>query len=81
MATTQIGNILGVTAVAGKDINGGDDLLAGWNDGALQASTSSIRTRLAAFNGALYTTAYLDSLTFNDMVYALRLADAPATIK
>lgn len=34
---------------------------------------NSMRTRLAAINGTYYTTARLDSMTDNDMVYALRV--------
>lgn len=44
------------------------------------ASVSSLRTRLAAINGALYTSAYLDTMTLNDMIYAVRLADDAAGI-
>lgn len=39
------------------------------------ASVSALRTRLAAINGALYTSAYLDTMTKNDMIYAIRLSD------
>lgn len=35
-------------------------------------SISAMRTRLAALNGAYYTTARLNNMTRNDMVYALR---------
>lgn len=42
--------------------------------------TAKMRTRLAAFNAALYTTAYLNTLTKNDLVYATRLADDAAGI-
>lgn len=44
------------------------------------ASANSLRTRLAAINGAYYTTAKLDQLTLNDMVYALRMLDDRTTI-
>lgn len=40
------------------------------------ASVNSLRTRLAALG---YTSARLDNMTRNDMVYALRLADDPTT--
>lgn len=39
------------------------------------ASVGALRTRLAAFNGTLYTTAKLNQMTKNDMVYALRIHD------
>lgn len=43
------------------------------------ASISSMRTRLLAIGG-VYTAAYLDTMTMNDMVYALRLSDDSAGI-
>lgn len=43
-------------------------------------SVNSLRTRLAAANGTYYTTARLDSLTLNDMVYAVRMIDDRTTI-
>lgn len=44
------------------------------------ASVSTMRTRLTAI-GAPYTTAgYLDTMTVNDMVYALRISDDAAGI-
>lgn len=43
-------------------------------------SVAAMRTRLAAANGTYYTSARLDSLTVNDMVWALRSIDDPATI-
>lgn len=35
-------------------------------------SVSAMRTRLAALDGTYYTTARLNNMTRNDMVYALR---------
>jgi hypothetical protein len=35
-------------------------------------SVSAMRTRLAAINGTYYTSARLDAMTENDMIYALR---------
>jgi hypothetical protein len=40
----------------------------------------SMRTRLAAARPALYTSAMLDTMTHNDMVYAIRQIDDPAGI-
>lgn len=45
------------------------------------ANITAMRTRLAAINGTTYTSAYLDKMTENDMIYALRIHDAPQTIK
>lgn len=44
------------------------------------ASTSALRTRLAAINAGLYTAAYLNNMTKNDMIYAVRLNDDAAGI-
>lgn len=41
---------------------------------------TAMRTRLTAINGSLYTAAYLDKMTENDMLYALRVADEAAGI-
>lgn len=42
---------------------------------------AAMRTRLAAIDAAFYTAARLNTMTVNDMVYAIRVADAPTTIK
>jgi hypothetical protein len=41
---------------------------------------TKLRTRLTAINGARYTSTYLDIMTKNDMVYALRTLDDAAGI-
>lgn len=43
-------------------------------------SITAMRTRLAAISGTYYTTAMLDSMTVNDMVFALRNHDDATTI-
>lgn len=42
-------------------------------------STDNMRTRLAAINSAYFTTAMLNTMTINDMRYAIRLADDPTS--
>lgn len=44
------------------------------------ASVFALRSRLAAANAAYYTTARLDSLTVNDMIFAVRNMDDPTSI-
>lgn len=44
------------------------------------ASISALRTRLAAISGTTYTAAVLNTMTVNDMVYAVRLNDDSGTI-
>lgn len=41
---------------------------------------TALRSRLGTINGALYTAAYLNTMTKNDMVYAVRLNDDTAGI-
>lgn len=43
-------------------------------------SVNALRTRLAAANGAYYTTGRLNQMSKNDMVYALRTIDDAAGI-
>ena len=79
MPSLQIGNNLGVPARAGKNINGGDDGMAGLTN-ANNATLASIRARLTAINGAYWTATRLDQATYNDLVYALRLADNASSV-
>lgn len=41
---------------------------------------AGLRARLSAINGAYYTTARLNQMTKNDMIYAVRANDDPTTI-
>lgn len=56
--------------VAGSTPVSGDDVATPVN----YQSSADIDTRLLAIGG-IYTQTYLDSLTFNDKVYALKLID------
>jgi len=40
-----------------------------------------MRTRLAAIDSGFYTTARLNTMTRNDMVYAVRVNDYASTVK
>lgn len=44
------------------------------------ASVSAMKTRLAAINGTSYTTARMNTMTVNDLAYALRLNDDAGSI-
>lgn len=78
MANVETENIIGVTdkrrGVAQTDLPGTLGTSANYND------VGSLRTRLIAINSAYYTTDRLNSLTKNDMIYAVRLADDAAGI-
>lgn len=82
MANRQIGNNSGVVLVGGHPQNGGasegDNLVIGNAAGDVR-NIANMRTRLAAINGAVYTTARLDQMSANDMLYAIRLADDRAS--
>lgn len=87
MADQQIGNMAGVAAVhtgsgTAKTNLTGDNTSP--QDGYTETDIVDIaaaRARLAAIDGAYYTAARLNGMTFNDMVYAIRLNDAPTSIK
>lgn len=79
MARTQIGSRIGVPANAGKNINGGDDVGAGFTN-ANAVTLDALRARLTAISNTAYSTARLDAMTENDMIYALRVHDANASI-
>lgn len=44
-------------------------------------SILAMRTRLAAINGTTFSSARLDLMTANDMLYAIRMSDEPWSVK
>ncbi len=65
-----------------SNLNGaGTDLPQSEHDDADYVSIATLRTRLAAIDAGYYTAAQLNLMTRNDMVYAVRLNDAPLTIR
>jgi len=81
VADLQIGNKAGFAAVAGKNINGGDDVQTGYSEGGNALTIAAMRARLTAINAGYFTASKLNSMTANDMEYAIRLSDHPSTIK
>lgn len=89
MADQQIGNQPGVAAVhtgsgtqrsnmTGSNTGPGN----GWDDTtANDDSIATMKARLTAINAGYYTAARLNTMTPNDLLYALRQADFPSTIK
>lgn len=59
--------------------NGGNSDQTGYVDTDL-LTIESMKSRLAVIDSGLYTDAKLNQMTYNDMVYAIRLADSPTTI-
>lgn len=86
MADQQIGNIHGVTvahvggATSKTNLSGTATAHFGYENDNLD-NIDFMRTRLAAIDAAYYTAARLNTMTYNDLIYAIRVADAPATIK
>ena len=61
------------------NLNGGPAADRGY-DHAFAHTLADMRARLTAKNGAYYTSARLDGMSWNDLVYALRLEDAPLSV-
>ena len=78
MASIDIKNRLGVT-----DKRTGRGTTTTPVAAALYTNTrdiASMRARLQAIDSGMFSTARLDTMTHNDMVYALRVIDDPAGI-
>lgn len=73
------------TFISGKqptnsNLNGGSSDSAGWD--TLSISTvQSARDRLQAISATTYSDTELDKMTYNDLIYAIRVNDAAGTIK
>jgi hypothetical protein len=59
----------------------GNPVAAGSGDASNYASVAGLRARLTAIDSTYYSSARLDKLTKNDMVYAVRQNDDAAGIK
>lgn len=88
MADAEIGTLSGVAAVS---IGGGTNK-SNFNGGGTDATRSPIwdadlldvaalRARLTALDAGFYTAARLNTMTKNDMVYAVRVADLASTVR
>lgn len=62
------------------NVNGGYDDRAGFELDHTD-TIASMRARLTAIDSGVYTTARLNQMTYNDMVYAIRRNDESASIK
>lgn len=77
MADAQVGSIdLGLTFK--NETQGTNAALVATP--ANYASINAMKTRLAAISGASYSAARLNTMTVNDLIYALRLNDDSGTI-
>lgn len=76
MAVLERENVLGVTD---KRVTQGQTAFPIGTE-ANYVDVAALRARLTAINSGYYTTARLDNMTKNDMVYAVRLNDDAAGI-
>lgn len=88
MADQRLGNRMGVAAVDvggatnKTNINGGGADPRLEHDDTDYASITALRSRLANFvDGGFYTAARLNTMTYNDLVYAVRMADSASSVK
>lgn len=68
------------TALPRSNLNGGKAENAGFDLGGVD-TIAGMRARLTAISATTYSAAELDKMTYNDLVYAIRVNDAPTTIK
>ena len=61
------------------NLNGGPSVYQGF-DMAIFGSVQLMRERLTAISATTYSSAELDKMTMNDLIYALRINDAPGSI-
>lgn len=80
VATTTPGDTTSPVFKSNTNLSGTDLANTGFSDADL-LSIAAMRSRLATIDAGLYTAAYLNGMTYNDMVYAIRLNDHPQTIK
>jgi hypothetical protein len=64
-----------------SNLNGGHKAAEGWNLGPELVTVGQLRARLTAINATTYSSAELDKMTVNDMLYAIRVNDSPLTVK
>ena len=80
MANTAMGFTRVTVPISTKAIADMGGVVSGFATPANYVSVGALRARLAAANATYYTTAKLDHLTVNDMVFAVRSIDDKTTI-
>ena len=90
MPQAQIGHIMGfVAANVGTgaslgnktNLNGADVSASAGLDNDNMDTVTTMDTRLIAIDATFYTQTRLDTMTYNDKVFAIRTNDNPLTIK
>ncbi len=84
----RIGNRMGVAAADAAGGTNKTNLNGGGNNGDKlehedtdYSTVTALRARLTAIDAGYYTAARLNTMTYNDMVYAVRLNDSPTTVR
>lgn len=77
MAQNQLGVVVDFNFTNANNANDGDGDLTDATD---YVSITSLKATLAAYDAFTYTTAALDAMTVNDMVFAVRSIQDPTTI-
>lgn len=87
MADQQLGHQLGFAACSIGDgdtnrsnLNGSTSVPATGFDDDDSDTITSLKSRLNTIDSGFYTTARMHTMTFNDLVYAVRVADNSGTI-
>jgi hypothetical protein len=72
----------GTTTASGySNLNGGSTPGEGFNLGGEATTIDRLRNRLGSISATTYSSAELDKMTENDMIYALRLYEAPGSVR
>lgn len=79
MADRQLGNHAGLPIKSSTQNGGGATATESFKDADL-LDVNAMRARLTAIDGATYTATRLNQMSYNDMVYAIRLLDHPTTV-
>lgn len=74
------GTTYDVTSGIRTNFNGGPSIDRGFDVGNTD-TLADMRARLQAISATTYSDTELNKMTWNDMVYAIRLADAPLSIR
>lgn len=78
MADAQVRNMLGTADK--RQGRAASTVSIGATPHANMKDVAAMRARLTAINPTSYTSARLDSMTVNDLIYAIRLNDEPTSI-
>jgi len=62
------------------NLNGGFGVYSGFNASGNLISVAAMRARLQVINATTYSDAQLDLMSYNDLIYAIRVNDYPGSI-